>query len=224
MADFGTEKFDDGNDPSNRVNPVQAGGDRGEPKGKPKQNLLDLAKKSRKKAAAKMVREFDATHRQMSGLFAQWKANRARFAGWTGVSCRKVKDEKVCVIPMNATQAFGGMNKAARLTRRITSQIFSDAPLPDVEPEGNTDDEKDQAEFTSRVLTILGDDLDNTGTARDAFDRAHNYGSGFRHWWVDPRGGGHRPMQVFVKPGTETVDQALDEAIQASIPGDATIR
>jgi len=221
VADIGSERFDDGNDPSNQVNPVQAAGSEADDK-KRRKNLLDLAKKDRKKAAEKMVREWDGTHRFMSGLFAQWKANRARFAGWTGVKCTKVKDEKVCVIPLNATQMFGGMNKAARLTRRITSQLFSDPPLPDVEPEGNSDEESDQAEFTTRVLTILGDpgDLDNTGTARDAFDRGHNYGSGFRHWWVDPRGGGHRPMQIFAKPFAQSVQDALDP----NLPGDLQIR
>ncbi|KKL23263.1 hypothetical protein LCGC14_2427140, partial [marine sediment metagenome] len=219
MADIGSQRFDDNNDPSNVVNPVQAAGSEQDSK-KRRKNLLDLAKKDRKKAAVKMVQEWDGTHKYMSSLFAQWKTNRARFAGWTGVRCVKVKDEKVCVIPIGATQMFGGMNKAARLTRRITSQIFSDKPLPDVEPEGNSDDESDQAEFTSRVLTILGDDLDNTGTARDAFDRAHIYGSGFRHWWVDPRGGGHRPMQIFAKPFAQSVQDALDE----NLPGDLTIR
>ena len=220
MAEHGITE--DLGDTSNRVNPVQAVG--GDTK-KSRKNLLDLAeegKEGKKKAAAKMVREWDGTHKQMSSLFAQWKANRARFAGWTGVRCIKVKDEKTCVIPMGADQAFGGMNKAARLTRRITSKIFADPPLPDVEPEGNSDDEADQAEFTARVLTILGDpgDLDTTGTARDAFDRAHNYGSGFRHWWVDPRGGGHRAMQIFAKPGAQAIEDALDE----NLPGDLAIR
>jgi hypothetical protein len=220
--DIGTERFDDGNDHTNRVNPVQAaGGERDGKKGK-RQNLLKLAEKDPKKAAKKMVQEWDATHRQMSSLFAQWRANRARFAGWTGVECIKVKDEKVCRIPLNATVMFGGMNKAARLTRRITSQIFSDAPLPDVEPEGNSDEERDAAEFTGRALSILGDaaDLDSTGTARDAWDRGNNYGSGFRHWWVDPRGGGHRPMQILAKPDAETVEDALAPAL----PGDIQIR
>ena len=214
------ELTEDLGDTSNVVNPVQAAG--GDTK-KSRKNLLDLAKEGNgKKAAIKMVREWDGTWKPMSPLFAQWKANRARFAGWTGVRCVKVKDEKTCIIPMNATQMFGGMNKAARLTRRVTSQIFSDAPLPDVEPEGNSDDERDQAEFTGRVLTILGDagDLDTTGTARDAFDRAHNYGSGFRHWWVDPKGGGHRPMQIQAKALAQTVEDALDP----NIPGDLQIR
>ncbi len=221
MGDIGSERFDDQNDPSNQVNPVQAAGSERDDKTR-KKNLLDLAKTDRKKAAEKMVREWDGTYKQMSGLRAQWRANAARFAGWTGVRCEKVKDEKVCKIPIGATNTFGGMNKAARLTRRITSRLFSDPPLPDVEPEGNTDDEGDQAEFTARVLTILGDpgELDNTGTARDAYDRGHIYGSGFRHWWVDPRGGGHRAMQIQAKPFAQTVEDALEE----NLPGDLQTR
>ncbi len=199
---------EDLDDTSNQVSPVTGT----ELVSKSKKTPLQLARDGQRgKAAKRIVKDWDDSYRQMRSNFAQWKANKARHSGFTGVTCVKQKDDKVCRIPLNATNTFGGMNKAARLSRRITSQLFSDPPLPDVTPEGKSDEERDAAEFSTRALQIIGDpsDLDFAGTAREAFDRGGNYGSGFRHYWIDPKGNGHRPTQILAHPDAQTIEEAL---------------
>lgn len=177
-----------------------------------KPNLLELAQQGpegEKKAAQRMVQEWNDTYPQMRNLFEQWKANRAQREGFTGITVLKERDTHRVYIPITAKKTFSGMNKAARLTRRLRARIFSDEPVPDAEPEGNSQAERDQAEFSARVLSIVGEQVDVTGTAGDAFDLGSVYASGLRHWWVDPRGNGHRPMQIQASPQATTVDDAL---------------
>ena len=203
MARFPLEDL---NDTSNDVQPVQ-----GNVVSPTKTNLLELAKKDRKGAATRMVREYNGTKTEMSNHFAQWTANKARFEGLSGVRCVKVKDEKTCRIPLNAKTVFAGMNLARRLCLRIAAQIWSDPPLPEVEPAGNDDESRDSAQFSTRVALVLGgeDQLDLAGKGRRASERGMVYGSGFEHFWIDTKGNGHRPTQIQAHPEAQSVEDAL---------------
>jgi hypothetical protein len=176
----------------NVVNPVP-----GEEESR-KPNLLELAKKSPKKAGKRMVKEWNDTDQDLRNLQAQWTVNCAQKKGLMGAYVIKNKDEHTAWLPLGTHRSFTGMNKAARLCRRVNAMLFSDEAIPHVEPEGNSDTEREAAEFSARVLTILSDpsELDFPGTARESWALADTYGSGFRHFYVDERGGGHRPMQV----------------------------
>lgn len=205
MADFPLEDL---NDTSNDVQPVQ-GNVIGESK---KKNLLELAKKSRIAAAVRMVSEWNGTKPEMSNHFAQWTANKARYEGLSGVRCVKVKDEKTCRIPMMARTVFAGMNLARRLSLRISAQIWSDPPLPEVEPTGNDDESRDAAQFSTRVALTLGgeDQLDLAGKGRRATERGMIYGSGFEHFFIDPKGNGHRATQIQAYSSARTTEDALE--------------
>ena len=204
MADFPLEDLED---TSNDVNPVQGG-----ISSPSKTNLLELAKKNRKAAAIRMVSEWNGTKSEMSNHFAQWKANKARYEGLSGVRCVKVQDEKTCRIPMTARTVFAGMNLARRLSLRISAQIWSDPPLPEVEPTGNDDESRDAAQFSTRVALTLGgeDQLDLAGKGRRATERGMIYGSGFEHFFIDPKGNGHRATQIQAYSGARTTEDALE--------------
>jgi len=216
MVDFPNSDLDD---TSNDARPFQASG------GSTAPNLLELATKDRKKTASRMIREFNGTRKEMKSHFAQWKANKARFLGYSGVRCVKVKDEKTCRIPIQAQTTFAGMNLARRLALRIPAQLFSDPPLPEVEPVGNDDESRDAAQFSTRVALTLGgeDQLNLASKGRKAFTRGSIYGSGFEHFWIDPKGNGHRPTQIQAFPQALTVEDATDELNEDGSPREGAL-
>jgi hypothetical protein len=173
--------------------------------------LLD---KTRKKAAQLLWDLWtaqDATHK--GNYSERWKANRLRLMGIPGVELRMAKDrpgEWKCYAPPGGAPLPPVMNRMARNCRRLIAHLLVDKPIPEAQPSGASDDDPDKAEFASRVLQQIGGEggVDDVELGKEAMLTACWCGSGFRRWYVEPKGGGHRPREILAHPAAMMEDQA----------------
>jgi len=170
-------------------------------------NLLEMDKK---KAAQRMFREWNQAHKELKGLKAQWKVNALHTKGYIGVKVLKQQDDNIAHVPTGSRPSTG-LNKAARLCRRIRNVIFADPAKPEATPSSDMEDDRDRAEFSTRVLEDECSEgkLDFNLTAGDAFQLGADYGSGFVRFWVDETGGGWQPKDIMALPYAETEDDPL---------------
>jgi hypothetical protein len=193
------------------------------------ENLLNMEERE---AAEKVFEDWDDSTILVRSLSAQWKANRLRARGFTGVSVVKAQDENRVHVPRGATPSMAALNKAARLRRRLASTLFSDRALPDPVPSGSDDEDRDAAQFSGRLLVDLDSEgkLDNNRTHRRAYTIASDYGSGFIHYQVDETGGGMGPVMAMAAPGAPNLEvaeldpEALAHGVQQEYSGDLVIR
>lgn len=187
-------------------------------------NLLNMSPTD---AAKRVLEDFDKSEPRVKTLKEQWRINRLRSRGYTGLRLIKVQDEQRAIIPLGATPNMAAMNQAGRLKRRMRSQMFADPPIPECDPASDEDQDRDAAEFSTRVL------INESGEGRlsydilsaDAFDLASDYGSGFIRFMVDPQGGGWQPLQVWASPRAPNeqvalIDPSTGQPWKASAPGE----
>jgi len=157
-------------------------------------------------AARQMLKDWDDSWKDLKSIAEQWKANKARLDGYTGVQIIKRQDHNEAFIPLGARKNVGGLNKAARLLRRVCSNVFSDKPEPDCTPAGDDDAQRDAAESGTRILQWQCGEgqLDYALGALDSFRLGGVYGSGFLRFWVDPNGGGFLPQQIEANPHAQS--------------------
>lgn len=146
---------------------------------------------------------------------AQWKVNELRRAGIKNVQLRQETDDRswnAWVPPYNekTPDAVTAMNKAASLCRTFVSMIHADPPGPQAVPASGEDEDRDAAEFSTRVLEDIQSEarLNTPKTARRAFDRASTFGSGFVRYYVHPTAGGRLPIQISAGIGATSVQDA----------------
>lgn len=186
-------------DPTNRLRPEGRADSKKKGKKPKTDSLLEMEESE---AAKKALKDWDKSWKPIKRFIEQWKVNRARSEGYTGVQLVKRQDQAQAYIPVGAKKNVAGMNKASRLSRRIRATLFGDPPKPEAMPSGDTDEHKDAAEMATRVLEDLcsegklGYNLD----CGDAFDMGGDYGSGFLRFWVDETGGGWQPKQLMASP------------------------
>lgn len=205
-------------DPTNRVRPEGRTKDAAtRKKSKNKDSLLEM---DEAEAARKALKDWDKSWKPIKRFIEQWKVNRARSEGYTGVQLVKRQDQAQAYIPTGARKNVSGMNKAARLSRRIRATLFSDPPKPEALPSADADEAKDAAEMATRVLEDLcsegklGYNLD----CGDAFDMGGDYGSGFLRFWVDESGGGWSPKQMQASPQAVSADDPFPVDPQTGQP------
>lgn len=149
----------------------------------------------------------------MERFLAQWRVNSARRRGVRNAKVIRDMDEHwTAWFPRNASPDLTpDSNKAARLCRRFVSLMFTDPPAPEVEPPSGDDNDEAAAEFSTRALIDLQSEsnLNTVVKARRAFDQASDFGSGFVHYYIDPRGGGRAPIEIEAHPDALTLDDAL---------------
>lgn len=180
----------------------------------------DLLSLPPSEAATRLLQEWDESYKDMRNLFAQWKVNRARSQGFTGVRLIKKPDESTAYIPLGAVPNLAGMNKALRLKRRLRSVLYADPPAPECTPSKDTDEARAQAEFGTRALVDLSSEgnVDYVTMSAEAFDLASDYGSGFIRFWVDPQAGGWRPKQVTARPEAMSAQDPMPEVGEDGTP------
>lgn len=149
-------------------------------------------------AVREMMKDWDASWKDIKSISEQWRVNKARNDGYTGVSIIKRQDKNEAYIPLNARKGVSGLNKAARLCRAVVSAIFTDPAKAEATPAGDDDEDRDAAETSTRVLADLCSEgnLDYNLASRDASDLGSIYGSGFVRFWVDETGGGWVPKEA----------------------------
>lgn len=166
------------------------------------------------KAAAKRLFEMLEQQKPLLRFRQQmWRVNSLRRRGYTNVMVRKDEDSDrwTAYAPPDATPSPIGMNKAGRLCERYTSTMFVDPPVPECTPASDSDEDRDAAEFSTRLLTALGSEahLNTPLKGQHAFDLASTYDSGFIRYWVDPAGNGYRKMEVMAHPSAPTLELAV---------------
>lgn len=178
------------------------------PTGESAGNLLTLPESE---VVATISREWDASRKVVRNWMEQWRVNRARRMGYVGVRLVKIQNENRAYFPLGATPSAKAMNKAARLCRRLRATVFADPPLPEATPATDADEDRDSAEFTTRLLHDLSSEggLDYVMKAGDAFDLASDYGSGFVRYFVHPTAGGRRPKTLLASAKAQTIQDAL---------------
>lgn len=183
-------------------------------------SLLDLAQRpeGEVKVAKRITGWWAEQDKRMRRLEEEWKVSRARRRGMANVKLIKrsldAADYEVWAPPMmNFTPAT--FNKADRLCRRVCSFLFTDPPMPEAVPSRDDDEARDAAETATRILQALTSDrgVDDVRTARRAFDLASTFDSGFRYHWVDPMGGGTRPVAVQAHPKATEMAQCVPQVV-----------
>lgn len=179
----------------------------------PERNLMKLKGEEQAKEIIRLWIVQEPLHRKHK---AQWKVNRYRRGGTTGVLLIKRQDtqEWQAYAPPGSSRQVPALNKAARLCRLLRSTMFVDPPVPEASPASDADEDRDAAEFSTRVLIDLSNEgnLNNAATAERAFDRGSIYGSGFRVYHVDPNGGGQRPYAVQAIAAAQRFDPTNPES------------
>lgn len=179
----------------------------------PRGDFLDETTWPDEKLAKHLIAEWTSRDEEMRPRLLSWYVNRLRRGGqrWVGLKKSQDRNEWSVYVPPGGKKAPPTLGKAARLCRRLTGQMYQDPPTPEAIPATDADEDRSAAEFSSRLLQALGSEasLNNARLARRAFNKSHTYGSGFRHWWVDPYGGGQAAKKLRAHPGAIGADDAL---------------
>lgn len=175
------------------------------------------------KLAKHLTREWTARDDEMKVRLLRWMVNRLRRQGerWVGIKKHIDRNEWRIYLPPGGVKAPPTLGKAARLCRRITSQMFQDPPTPEAVPASDSDGDRTSAEFASRLLQAIGSEagVNNVRNARRAYNKSHTYGSAFRHHYVDEYGGGMVPERLMAHPEALSPEQALSRPVQDGATG-----
>ncbi len=178
-----------------------------------------LLKKDKPKAVAERAfKIWSDKDEMMNRKEAVWGVNSLRRKGVANVELRQETDDQswIAYVPPHIKrrpEAVQVVNKAKANCRRLASLMFTDPPAPEAQPRTGDDEDRDTAEFATRVLTDLQHDnkLADVRAHQEAFDRASTFQSGFIHYRVDPRAGGRAKLQISAGVGAQTVGDALDD-------------
>lgn len=170
----------------------------------PKGPLLDLdPDKAAKLATALWMRD----ERTMANRKERWKVNRWRRMGnWMArLKWDKLQDRATAYLPPGTSVIPPALNKMSRLVRRLIAILWVDPPVPECTPMTDSEEDRDAAELSQRVLLDAGSasKLDVPNLCRRASAVGADSGSGFVRIWTDPAGGGSRPKAIQVRPSIE---------------------
>jgi len=179
------------------------------------------------KVAKGLRKLWDSKDPDMAPRLARWKANGRRRAGAIGVHVIKSdpdKNEYRVWAPPGSARVPPTFNQAARLCRRLKSNLIVDKPIPECTPGSASDNsDPDAAEFATRVLLDVGSAAKHNTIklATRAIDKMMTYDSGFVREFVDPKGGGNRPKAIKASMAATNVSNAawIDEENQVPQPG-----
>lgn len=165
-------------------------------------------------------RSWHEDEQQMRERIVRWRVNRLRRKGVVGVFAVKTDKDRnswEVHIPTAARRVPPTMNKAARLARRLKANLFADPPTPEGVPNSEQDEDRSAAEFAARMLIELGGPAgyNDLRSARRAFDLAATYDSAFRHFRVNPTGGGCEPKTIEASKAATTVENAIKIMVPA---------
>jgi hypothetical protein len=159
----------------------------------PDQLLRELERmwKSQKYRYERLLAEGEVHERQRDGQSNYWVDKSQDRSHWIVYAPPGVSDVPVA-----------SFNLADRVLQRLVSQVYADEPVPEAEPATGQPEDRDAAEFATRILLDIQSEanLDDLEKHRTAFDMASSWGSGFVHYYVDPKGGGQVPVELMAHP------------------------
>lgn len=189
-------------------------GDQTEPK---RGKLLEWAEgdpEEQKKAAKTAAKLFFDRGKLYTREKAEWEVAEARMDNMTGVGIRRSEDDvwSSWISPVASPDDIPGPNQMARLCRRMNSILYADPAVPKPSPTSGDDEDAELAELLGRVLKDIDSEsyLNELQNNRNAADMASTYGSGFQHYFVNPRGGGLKPIVQEAHPNAARIEDALD--------------
>jgi hypothetical protein len=139
--------------------------------------------------------------------------NRLWVKGVRGVELRRTSEDRDDVelyVPLGAYDVPPIMDRTDELLEKRVSHLVSDPAVPEAEPASEQDEDRDGAEFTTRLLTTEGGEAgwNMQGLTRRAIRKASIYQSSFTYWCVDPKGGGYRPTEIRATKQAKTIADA----------------
>lgn len=167
-----------------------------------------------KRVAKAAMQLWESKNRWIRRELAQWRVNVARRRGVANAKVVFDGDDWDSWFPTDVSPDLTPNDqKLATLNRRLTATMFTDPPAPVVEPPSGDIEDIESSEFSERVLLDLQSEsnLNTVIGARDAFNLACDYGSGFIHYYIDPQGGGRIPIEVDATADMQTAEDAESE-------------
>lgn len=166
--------------------------------------------------------QFKDQHPKYQRLICEGEVNERRRAGESNLWVNKTADRsqwQVYVAPgSHYANAFS--RKDDRLCYRFVSQLFADPAQPEAIPSTGEDEDRDAAEFATRVLIDIGSEagLDDVEAHKQAMHTASSWGSGFIWYYTDPKGGGRKPVEQEALPQAQTKEEndALVQQLKAA--------
>ena len=90
---------------------------------------------------------------------AEWECAKAWIRGIRGVRVKRGLEDRndvELIVPLGAYDVPPLMDRCDELLEKVVSHLLADPPVPDAEPATDSDQDRDAAEFTTRLLTIEG--------------------------------------------------------------------
>lgn len=168
--------------------------------------LLDEPDES--KVAKRVQQLWDRQTPAMKDRMARWRCYRLWREGRRYVRLKVAQDELRVYVPPQTSDLPPEPNKADTLVRRVVATLMADPPQVEAEPSTDAAEDRDAAEFATRVLNTDGTEsgLNIRAVHEDALDKSGSYCSAFVYACVDPHGGGQRPVQVLAHPAAVSID------------------
>lgn len=181
-------------------------------------SFLDDTQWPDEKLAKHLIALWVSRNPELRPQLLRWEVNERRRRGdrWVGLVKNPDRQEWRIYTPPGGAKTPPTLGKGARLCRRLTSQMFQDPPTPEAIPASDSDEARGAAEFSSRLLQALDSEASTNSarSARQAYNKSHTCGSGFRHHWVDPYGGGQSPKRMYAHPQADTQQDATEYSLK----------
>lgn len=171
--------------------------------------LLDMAQEDPDKCAKELVKDFERQDPAMVRRKVFWDMYQLMNWGVRGVRVnypvRQDLNQVRLYVPLGAMEHRSPMDRCDMLCERVTAHLLADPPMPSPEAANESDDARDAAEFSKKVL--LAEAGEGGSNYQAKFRRAHKkaaiYGSTFIHVWCDSTGGGKQdPAALSSAPAT----------------------
>jgi hypothetical protein len=174
--------------------------------------LLDLPPKDAAKRVIAMRKLRNRTRKRRAAeamRVVYWRKG-YRFVSLTGDEDR---GSWKATIPMGSSKQPPNPNKIDRLIRRVISVITADKPVPKAIPERDDDTAIAAAEMSTSVLKVeTGPNaLNFPRLLRRLMDKSCTFRSGFVFFYIDPKGGGHRPLAMMAHPDAAHMADATQD-------------
>lgn len=179
--------------------------------------LLDLLPKeaARRVVAMRKLRNRTRKRRAAEAMRVVYWRKGYRFVSLTGDEDR---GSWKATIPMGSSKQPPNPNKIDRLIRRCISVITADKPVPKAIPARDDDTAIAAAEMSTSVLKVeTGPNaLNFPRLLRRLMDKSCTFRTGFVLFYIDPKGGGHRPMAMLAHPDATHMDQATLDPVSGA--------
>lgn len=162
------------------------------------------------KCAKKVVTLWTRQDTPMNRRDAYWELYGSWRNGQRGLYVQKFADKnewRVYSVPGMSSRPMP--DKTDELIQRTVANLLADDPVPSVEPEQDTPEARDAAEFEERILKAeTGESLlDLPRVMRNALNKAGTFCSAFGWVTVDPNGKGYESEQRLADPNATDANQ-----------------